>query len=118
MNDVTPQSSGVSAQSNQLTEYRKSQIQQCFAAVHRSVSTQGSQSQQYLAAVQWWVAKLRKCSATVQWLVSLIQPGNCIQESQIRQCSPQLNGVSAHKEVSLDSILPQISGGLQDQARN
>jgi hypothetical protein len=32
--------------------------------------------------------------------------------------SPQVNGVSAHKEVSLNSILPQISGGLQDQARN
>ena len=26
--------------------------------------------------------------------------------------------MSAHKEVSLDSILPQISGGLQDQARD
>jgi hypothetical protein len=25
--------------------------------------------------------------------------------------------MSAHKEVSLDSILPQFSGGLQDQAR-
>jgi hypothetical protein len=26
--------------------------------------------------------------------------------------------VSAHKEVSLDSILPQVSGGLQDQAKD
>jgi hypothetical protein len=26
--------------------------------------------------------------------------------------------MSAHKEVSLDSILPQFSSGLQDQARN
>jgi hypothetical protein len=31
--------------------------------------------------------------------------------------SPQVNSVSAHKEVSLNSILLQISGGLQDQAR-
>jgi hypothetical protein len=30
---------------------------------------------------------------------------------------PQLSGVLAHKEVSLDSILPKLSGGLQDQAR-
>jgi hypothetical protein len=32
--------------------------------------------------------------------------------------SPQANGVSAHKEVSLDSILLQVSGGLQDQAKD
>jgi hypothetical protein len=30
---------------------------------------------------------------------------------------PQVNGVSAYKEVSLDSILPQFSSGSQDQAR-
>jgi hypothetical protein len=31
---------------------------------------------------------------------------------------PQLSGMSAHKEISLDSsILPQFSRGLQDQAR-
>ncbi len=32
--------------------------------------------------------------------------------------SPQANRVSAHKEVSLNSILPQVSGGLQDQAKD
>jgi hypothetical protein len=31
---------------------------------------------------------------------------------------PQVSGVSAHKEVSLDNISPQVSGGLQDQARD
>jgi hypothetical protein len=30
---------------------------------------------------------------------------------------PQFSGMSAHKEVSLDCILLQFSGGLQDQAR-
>ncbi len=60
VNNVTPQSSGMSAQSNQQTAYKKVR----FDSV-----------------------------------------------------SPQFSGVSAHKEVSLNSILLQFSGGLQDQAR-
>ncbi len=60
VNDVTPQSSGMSAQSNQQTGYRKFRFNSVLL---------------------------------------------------------QFSGFSAHKEVSLNSILPQLSGRSQDQAR-
>jgi hypothetical protein len=59
VNNVTPQSRGVSARSNQQTAYKKVRFYSVL---------------------------------------------------------PQFSGMSAHKEVSLDSILPQLSRGLQDQA--
>ncbi len=114
VNNVMPQSSGMSAQSNQQTAYRKSQIQQCLAAVQRHVSTQGSQSSQYLAAVQQRVAGSSKsdhCYPTVQWCVSAIQPANCIQKSQIRQCLTAVQRhVSTQESVLTVSCRSSVAG--------
>jgi hypothetical protein len=118
VNNVMPQSSGMSAQSNQQTEYKKVRFNSVLPqfsgmSAHKEVSLD-SISLQFRGRLK------NQENAWPQFSGMSAQSNQRTAYKKVRFDSdlPQVNGVSAHKEVSLDSILPQISSGLQDQARN
>jgi hypothetical protein len=118
VNKVTPQSSGVSARSNQQTKYKKVRFDSVllhFSGVtaHKEVSLD-SILLQFSGGLQnqenpWPQSRGMSAQSNQQTAYKKVRFDSVL---------PQVSGLSAHKVVSLDCILPQISGGLQDQAQN
>ncbi len=113
MNDVTPQSSGMSARSNHQTVHNNVRfdcvlLQFSSMSPHKEVSltsillqiSGGLQNQE-----NFWPQSSGMSTRSNQRTVH--------KKVRLDSVLPQVNGVSAHKEVSLDSILLQISGGCR-----
>ncbi len=120
VNDVTPQSSGLSAQPNQQHAYKKVRFDRVLlqfsgVSAHKEVSLD-SIFLQFSGGLQ---DQARENNVTPQSSGLSAQSNQQTAYKKVKFDSflPQFSVVSAHKEVGLNSILPQSSGGLQDQAR-
>jgi hypothetical protein len=115
---VASQSSGVSAQSNQPSAYKKGR----FNSVLPQVSGMSAHKEVSLDSISPQVSSGSQDQARDG--VAPQSSGVSVQSNQksaykkVRFDSvlPQVSGVSPHKAVSLNSILPQFSGESQDQA--
>jgi hypothetical protein len=111
-NGVASQSSGVPVQSNQQSAYKKVR----FNSVLLQVSSMSAHKEVSLDSILPQVSGRSQDQARDR--VAPQSSGMSVQSNQqsaykkVRFYSvlPQVSGVSAHKAVSLDSILPQFSG--------
>jgi hypothetical protein len=115
-----PQFSGMSAQSNQQTAYKKDRFNSVlllFSSVsaHKKVSL-NSILLQFSRRLQDQ-ARVNDVTPQSSGVSAQSNQGTAYKKVRFVSVLPRFSGMSAHKEVSLDSILPQFSGGSQDQAR-
>jgi hypothetical protein len=114
--NVIPQSSGVSAQSNQCTAYKKVKLDSVLLQVNGMSAHKKVSIDSILPQISGRLQSQENATPQSSGVSAQSNQQTAYKKVRLDSVSPQFSGVSAHKEVSFYSISLQFSRWLQNPA--